>query len=85
MYILYIVKVCPALVDIGNGTVNTTLAIYGVVVEAVCDEGHHFSKNITAIVASCLHTGEWSEQLTECQSMYHVLIKKYFMGIYHYV
>ena len=61
---------CPALVDIGNGTVNTTLAIYGVVVEAVCDEGHHFSKNITAIVVGCLHTGEWTEQLTECQGMY---------------
>ena len=61
---------CPDLLDIGNGTLNTTLAIYGVVVEAVCDEEHHFSKGITGIVASCLHTGEWSEQLTECRGMY---------------
>ena len=70
VYISHTEKVCPALVDIGNGTVNTTLAIYGVVVEAVCDEGHHFSKGITVIVARCLNTGQWSQLLTECRGMY---------------
>ena len=66
MFNVNTVNVCPALVDIVNGTVNTTLATYGVVVEAVCDEGHHFSEGITVIITSCLHTGDWSKQLQEC-------------------
>ena len=69
MILILTVMVCPALVDLSNVNLNTTLAISGTVVEARCVTGYIFTSGSSITITTCLATirGTWSFIISSCQ------------------
>ena len=55
---------CPALVLPTNGALNSSMAVYGVIVEVICDEGYILSTE--SKILYCMEGSKWSGLVGEC-------------------
>ena len=58
---------CPEL-NVEYATLSSTNSSYNASVTISCDPGYQLPGDRTAVTVSCLHTGDWSEQLHSCTS-----------------
>ena len=58
---------CPEL-NVEYATLSSTNSNYNASVTISCDPGYQLPGDRTAVTVSCLHTGDWSEQLHSCTS-----------------
>ena len=82
MYIFYTqllarisVNRCPELTEAVNGTYNTTITIFGSVVEYSCTLGYSTLEGSVSQTVTCLDTGNWSAEFSHCYGMYNHFVQ----------
>jgi len=60
------VEVCPSLIAPENGFLNTTMSVFGTVVEVKCKTGYRFADKTTSVNLQCLDGQGWSRNHSDC-------------------